>query len=184
MIFYLRWYNVICWSSHICRKSFSLPFYSFLMKFCEWHRESGTVMQVTCFLIGPMFNLLFYCHMIERKWFLWEIYEKKFLWEKYRNTKKYWNFEKFQLKWKIVKHFTRAKQQATLRKLFSLPQPPYHQIKSCYGFETKLFLERYTEIYRHFFSKCFMKVVLGRQEMVQCKCFFLHQTETSLLENV
>ena len=124
MIFYLCWYNVICWSSHICKKSFSIPFYSFLMKFCEWHRESGTVMQVTYFLIGTMFNLLFYCHMIERKWFLWEIYENKFLWEKYRNTKKYWNSEKFQLNWKIVKYFTRAKQQATLKKLFSLPQLP------------------------------------------------------------
>ena len=34
------------------------------------------------------------------------------------------NFEKFKLKWKIVKHFTRPKQRAALRKLFSLHQSP------------------------------------------------------------
>ena len=64
----------------------------------------------------------------------------------------------------------------------SLPNPPYHQIKSCYFFETKIFLERYTEIYRHLLSKCFKKVVLGRQEMVQCKWSFWHQTEACLQE--
>ena len=37
------------------------------------------------------------------------------------------NFEKFQLKWKIVKHFTRPKQRAALRKLFSLHQSPLKQ---------------------------------------------------------
>ena len=92
---------------------------------------------------------------------------------------KYWKtveFRKFQLKWKIVNHFT------ALRKLFSLPQRPYHQIKSCCVFETKNFLERYKEIYRHLLSKCFKKVVLGRQERMQCKCFFWHQTEPCLQE--
>ena len=48
VIFCLRWYNVICWSSHICKKSFSLPFYSFLGKFCEWHRGNGTVKLTKC----------------------------------------------------------------------------------------------------------------------------------------
>ena len=33
-------------------------------------------------------------------------------------------------------------------------------------------------------SKSFKKLVLGRQEMVQCKRFFWHQTETCLLENL
>ena len=33
-------------------------------------------------------------------------------------------------------------------------------------------------------SKCINKAVLKRQEMVQCKCFFWHQTETCLLENL
>ena len=35
-IFYLLWYNLIRWSSHICKKpSFLIPFYSFLVKFSE-----------------------------------------------------------------------------------------------------------------------------------------------------
>ena len=37
------------------------------------------------------------------------------------NSWKMLNFQKFQLKWKILKHFTRPKPQATLRKLFSPP---------------------------------------------------------------
>ena len=40
---------------------------------------------------------------------------------------------------------------------------------------------RYTEIYRHLLLKCFSEVVLGRQEMVQCKNFSWHQTETYIL---
>ena len=64
------------------------------------------------------------------------------------------------------------------------PPPTHHQIKSYYAFETKIFLTRYTELYRHLLSKCFKKVVLGHQEIGQCKCFFWHQTETCLLENL
>ena len=51
-------------------------------------------------------------------------------------------------KWKIVKHFTRPKQQAALKKLFSLPpsQPLLtHQVKSYFFFGIKFFLPRYTE---------------------------------------
>ena len=96
MIFILRWFNVICWSSHICNKSYSLSFSSFLIKFSEWHRGSVRVKltkyekvewgekchyasDMVFFLSliekkgifnGPMFNLLFYCHIIERKWLL------------------------------------------------------------------------------------------------------------------
>ena len=91
------------------------------------------------------------------------------------------NFEKLQWKWKTVKHFMRLKQQAALRKLFSLPQPPIRILLHLWN---KIFLERYAEIYRHLLSKCFKKVVLGRQEMVQCKYFSSHQTETWLLENL
>ena len=61
---------------------------------------------------------------------------------------------------------------ATLRKVFSLPPTFPQQIKSYYFSGTKIFLRSYTEIYRHLFSKRFKNVVLGRQEMVQCKCFF------------
>ena len=42
----------------------------------------------------------------------------------------------------------------------------------------------YTEIYRHLHSKCFKNSGLGRQEMVQCKCFFWHKTEICLLKNL
>ena len=74
----------------------------------------------------------------------------------------------------------------TASHLKEIIQPPatHHQIKSYYVFETKIFLTRYTELYRHLLSKCFKKVVLGRQEIGQCKCFFWHQTETCLLENL
>ena len=44
-----------------------------------------------------------------------------------------------------------------------------------------------TEIYKntkHLLSKCFKNAVLRCQEMVRCKYFFWHQTETCLLENL
>ena len=60
-------------------------------------------------------------------------------------------------------------------------------MKNCQTFYyilwTKVFLRRYTEMYRHLLSKCFKNAVLGCQEIVQCKCFFWHQTEICLLEN-
>ena len=34
-----------------------------------------------------------------------------------------------------------------------------------------IYIQIYTEIYRHLLSKYFKNGVLGRQEMVQCKCF-------------
>ena len=46
--FYLRWYNVIRWSSHICKKSSFLSFYSFFVKFSEWHRGNGRVNLTKC----------------------------------------------------------------------------------------------------------------------------------------
>ena len=81
------------------------------------------------------------------------------------------NSQKFSLKWKIVKHFIRPKQQATWKKLLSLPQTHPHQTKSCYFSGTKVFLQRYTETYRHLLSKCFKDAVPGRQEMVQYNFF-------------
>ena len=43
VIFYLLWYNMIHWSSHICQKSSFLSFYSFLVKFSELHKGSDKV---------------------------------------------------------------------------------------------------------------------------------------------
>ena len=42
-VFYLRWYNMMRWSRHICEKSSFLSFCSFLVKFSEWHKGSGRV---------------------------------------------------------------------------------------------------------------------------------------------
>ena len=92
---------------------------------------------------------------------------------KYQNAKKKLNFKEYQLKRKTVKRFTRPKLQAALRKLFSLPPTHLFQIKSYYISGTKMFLRKYTEIYRHLRSKCFKNAVLGRQEIVKCKCFCL-----------
>ena len=47
-IFYLRWYNVIHWSSHIYKKSSFPSFYSYLVKFSEWHTGSGIVKLTKC----------------------------------------------------------------------------------------------------------------------------------------
>ena len=77
------------------------------------------------------------------------------------------NFKKFHLKWKAAKHFRRLKQRATLRKSFSLHQPPTPPDKILLNLWNKITF--ITEIYRHLFSKCSKKVVLGRQEMLQCK---------------
>ena len=65
------------------------------------------------------------------------------------------------------------KQRAAIRKLFSLPPTHHQQIKSYFVSGTKIFLRRYREIYRHLLSKCFKNAVLGRQEIVQYRCFFL-----------
>ena len=69
------------------------------------------------------------------------------------------------------------------------PQPPptHHRIEFYCFCQTKIFLRRYTEIHRHLLSKCFRNTVVGCQGMVLhhfWKCFFQHQTETCLLENL
>ena len=56
------------------------------------------------------------------------------------------NFQKFQLKWKIVKHFTRPKQRTVLIKLFSLPLTHSPPDKLLLRLWNKYFL---TEIYRN-----------------------------------
>ena len=40
VIFYLPWYKVIHWSSHICKKSYFHLCHSFLVKFSKQHRGS------------------------------------------------------------------------------------------------------------------------------------------------
>ena len=56
--------------------------------------------------------------------------------------------------------------------------------KSYYVSGAKIFWRRYTKVYRHLHFKLFKNAVLGRQEMVQCKCFFWHQAEICLLKSL
>ena len=65
------------------------------------------------------------------------------------------NFQKIQLKSKIVKHFTRSKQQATLKKLCSLPRPTPTIKKLVPSLEEKFSdgdIQKYTDIYACFQS--------------------------------
>ena len=71
---------------------------------------------------------------------MWKISVFQCYWWNYRIAQKWLNFQKLWLKWKYLKHFTRPKQQATVRKLFNPPAD-----KSFQGFWNKNFL---TEIYR------------------------------------
>ena len=161
-------------------------------------------MQVTYFLNGPISNLLFYCQII----LYWE---KVTSYEKFSHNltlevqiclenfsvlmlqmevSKCWKmleFQKIPIKMKNSETFYEAQTASCLREIIQPspnPQPTSHQIKSYYVFGAKIFLRRYTDMYRHLLSKCFKNAVLWCQEMVQPKCFFWHQTETYLLENL
>ena len=103
-----------------------------------------------------------------------------------------WNiveFPKISIKMKNCTTFYQAQRASCLKEIIKPvphPTPPTpNQIKSYNVSGPKTILQRYTKIYRHLLSKCFKNVVvLGRQEMVQCKCFFWHQTGKYLLENL
>ena len=84
MIFYLLWYNVIPWSSHIYKKTSFLSFHCLIFSVnntgetieSNWqnviHVElngiKNSIMQLTFFLDGPMANSLFY--FFKKKWLL------------------------------------------------------------------------------------------------------------------
>ena len=76
---------------------------------------------------------------------------------------------------KSCKTLYETQKASRLRETIQAPHP--HHIKPHYVFETKIFLRTYTEIHRHLLSKCIKNVVLGRQEMVQCKCFFFDKKQ-------
>ena len=89
---------------------------------------------------------------------------------------KYWKiveFQKISIKVKNCKTFYETQTASPLKEIIQPPPTPIPPYKILLGLWNKIFLERYTEIYRHLISQCFKKVVLGRQEMMQCKCFFL-----------
>ena len=97
----------------------------------------------------------------------------------YQNSEKWLNFQKFQLKWKILKHFTRPKQRPALRKLFS-PSPD----KSFLRLWNNNFL---AEIYWNM-QKFAFQVLRWCSSWVSgnghFKCYFWRQPETYLLENL
>ena len=75
-------------------------------------------------------------------------------------------FEKISIKMKNCKEIYEAKRASCLKEIIQPPPTPNPPPVR------KIFLRRYTEIYRHLLSKCFKNAVLGRQEMVQRKCFY------------
>ena len=94
--------------------------------------------------------------------------------KKYRNAKKQLNIQKLQLKCKNFEKTCKAQTASHLEKIIQpLSIRPPHQIKPYYVSETKTFLRRYIETYRRLLSRCFKNAVLGRQEIMQCKYFFL-----------
>ena len=100
--------------------------------------------------------------------------------QKYRNAEKWFNFQKFQLKRKIVKHFARPKQRAALRKLFSpTSNHPFHphQIRSYHV--SDIFKEIY-RIIQTFDFKLLQECSSWASRTGVVQIFFL----TCLLENL
>ena len=119
--------------------------------------------------------LLSFYYILGESDFLWEIQSQSYprcpnflenfnLWMLLTEVSKCWKiaeFTKILIKTKNFSHFT-----------FPLKA-------SCVS-GTNIFLRRFTGVYRHLISNA----VLGCLEMVQRKCFFWHQPETCLLENL
>ena len=153
------------------------------MPLCKWH----TFWMAPC-LICYSIVILFY---IERKWLLIrnlatilplksKLSGKLQCFNAIDGSIKCWKileFIKISIKMKNCKTFYEA-QTASCFKEVTEPPP----IPNPVHLSDKIFLRRYTEIYRHLLSKCFKNAVLWRQEMTHPKCFFWHQTETCLLE--
>ena len=89
-------------------------------------------------------------------------------------------FPKIPIKMKNCKTFHEVQTASRLKEIIqSLPNltcpPPKKNIKSYYVSGTETFLRRYTEIFRQI--QRYTDISLQSQEMVQCKCFFWHQTK-------
>ena len=81
-------------------------------------------------------------------------------------------YSKNSIKMKSFEEICKAQTASHLEKIIQPPSiGPPHQIKPYYVIKT--FLRRYIEIYRRLLSRCFKNAVLGRQEIMQCKYFFL-----------
>ena len=90
----------------------------------------------------------------------------------YSDAEKQLNFQKFQLKYKIVKHLRDLNSEPPYGNHSASTQTTLLYIKFYYVSGTKYLLRRYTEIYRHLLSKSLKNAVLGRQEMCSAKNVF------------
>ena len=94
------------------------------------------------------------------------------------DVSKYWKivqFRKISIKIENCKTFYEAHTASRLKEIVQ-PHPPPHTTvdKILLRLWNKFFLGRYTEIFRYLLSNCFKEVVLGRQEIINCKYFFWH----------
>ena len=147
----------------------------------KWH----TFWMALC-LICYFIVIVFY---IEQKWLLEKFsHYPSYLWspnslEKFSasilllKVSKYWKIvelRKISHNLKNCKTFYETQTASRFKKIIQ-PLPTPYTSTSGHVFVANIFSGRFTEIYKHLLSKCFKKVVLGRQEMVQCKCFFWHE---------
>ena len=150
------------------------------MSLCNWHTFWMAPSLICSFIV-----VFFY---IERKWLLLRSLATVLPLESKLSPKfqRFNNLDRFSIKMKNCKTLYEVQTASHLKEIFQSPppQPTPHQIKSYYVSGTKILLRRYTELYKHLLSKRFKNAVLGRQEMMQCKCYFLRQIETCLLENL
>ena len=89
-------------------------------------------------------------------------------------------------RWKIVeatKISIKIKNFKTFYEAQTVIKAP-HYIRGSNISGTKFFLRRFTGTYRHLLSKGLKNAILGRLEMVQCKCFFWQKPETCLPVNL
>ena len=81
-------------------------------------------------------------------------------------------FPKISIEMKNCKTFYEGQAASRVKEIIQpLHHPSSQPDKIFYVSGTKVFLRRYKEKYKHLLSKGFKNTVLGRQEMMQCKCF-------------
>ena len=136
------------------------------------------IIQVTYFLNGPMFNLLFYCHII----FYWE---KVTYWSP--NCLENFNVLMLQMEvskcWKIIEFQKTSLRMKNCKTNYSASPDSPHQIKPYYVFGTNTYgdIQKYTDICYQSASR--MRL-LGVKKWCSANVFFRYQTETYVLQNL
>ena len=132
---------------------------------------------------------------IEKKWLLirnlatiqncMKNFSVLILWMEVSNCWKMVEFPKSSIKIKNCKTFYEGQTGNHVKEIIQpLHHPSPQSDKSYYSSGTKIFLRKYTEIYKHLLSRCFKNAVLEGPEMMQYKCVFWHQTDKCWLENM